>query len=387
MNDEDEFKNMKNKFGSLGNSSGIEQAMKSFESQQSLMDKALGITKSSAAIQQAMKSFESHQSIIDKALGITKRSSVIQQAMKSFESHQSLMDKVLGITKSSSAIQQAMKSFESQQSLMDKALGITKRSSAIQQAMKSFESHQSLMDKALGITKSSSAIQQAMKSFESQNYLTQKNMSAISNSASIFRSLEGLQQANVTKKINSDFLNNLASSISESSLSEYSELNEATMESDFQSATNDLSNTSDSNSFFLIFNKLPPFLQLILAMFFLQIFLPQLNSISANLLTPVVTNYLSQSVQTDREKVKNIKTLPRKIEGVDTTNLRFITGNNVRLRADSSINSSIMDEMVLGQVVTVHSKNKNWIEISYEYENGLSMHGWVFTRYTSRFVK
>jgi hypothetical protein len=43
--------------------------------------------------------------------------------------------------------------------------------------------------------------------------------------------------------------------------------------------------------------------------------------------------------------------------------------------------------MVLGQVVTVLSKNKNWIEIMYEYDNGEIMHGWVFTRYTTKFVR
>ena len=42
---------------------------------------------------------------------------------------------------------------------------------------------------------------------------------------------------------------------------------------------------------------------------------------------------------------------------------------------------------MLGQVATVVSKNKNWIEVVYECEDGTLLTGWVFTRYTSRFVR
>jgi len=195
-----------------------------------------------------------------------------------------------------------------------------------------------------------------------------------------------LQNSNVLRQINSTFLNQVAHSIQESSSIKTSMLDEETLENEFQSATEMLTDSEDSKSFFEIFNNLPPFIQLVLATFFLHVFLPQINSISANLITPTVESYLLESDRADREKIKDISVLPRKIEGIDTSGLRFITGNNVRLRADASTNSEILDEMIFGQVVTVHSKNKNWIEISYKYENGTEMHGWVFTRYSSRFV-
>ncbi|MHA2938779.1 SH3 domain-containing protein [Vibrio sp. RC27] len=351
------------------------------------LEKTLSITSASSAIEQAMKPFESQQSLMDKALSITSASSAIEQAMKPFESQQSLMDKALGITSASSAIEQAMKPFESQQSLMDTALSITSASSAIEQAMKSFESQQSLMDKALSITSGSSAVAKAMKLFDTKSYLTEETMSVISGSSSVFNALAELEQASVIKQLTPDFLNCAASSISESSFTEYFPLDEETIELDFQSAANQLSDTSDSNNFVKTFKQLPPFIQIILAAFFLHIFLPQLNSISANLLTPAVTDYLSQSDKSARDKVKDIKVLPRRIADFDTTNLRFITGNNVRLRAEATTNSPILDEMIFGQVVTIHSKNKNWIEISYEYEGGTLLQGWVFTRYTERFVK
>jgi uncharacterized protein YgiM (DUF1202 family) len=116
-------------------------------------------------------------------------------------------------------------------------------------------------------------------------------------------------------------------------------------------------------------------------------FLPQVNSISANLITPVVESYLEASEETDRQKVKGIKNIPLALKDVDTTDLRFITGDNVRLRAGPSTNSEIYDELTLGQVVTVLTKKRNWIEVMYEYEDGESMSGWVFTRYTAKFVK
>ena len=68
---------------------------------------------------------------------------------------------------------------------------------------------------------------------------------------------------------------------------------------------------------------------------------------------------------------------------VELGRLRFISGDNVRLRAGPSTKTKILDELTLGQVVTVISKKRNWIEV--EYEDGEYFHGWVFTRYTSKF--
>ena len=86
-------------------------------------------------------------------------------------------------------------------------------------------------------------------------------------------------------------------------------------------------------------------------------------------------------------KIKEIKKIPLTLSDVNTDALRFIKGNNLRLRASPSINSEIYDELILGQVVTVLSKQKNWIEVMYEYEDGESISGWVFTRYTEKFIK
>ena len=119
----------------------------------------------------------------------------------------------------------------------------------------------------------------------------------------------------------------------------------------------------------------------------MNIIVPQINSISANLLTPIVESYLDGNDADERKKIRDIKKLPLSTSEITTDNLRFITGNNVRLRESPSTNSAILDELVLGQVVTVLSKEKNWIEVMYAYEQEEVWHGWVFTRYKAKFVR
>ncbi|WP_362816913.1 SH3 domain-containing protein [Aeromonas dhakensis] len=55
--------------------------------------------------------------------------------------------------------------------------------------------------------------------------------------------------------------------------------------------------------------------------------------------------------------------------------------------ASPSTNYEIYDELISWQVVTVLNKRRNWIEVMHEYEDGEPMSGWVFTRYTAKFVK
>ena len=156
---------------------------------------------------------------------------------------------------------------------------------------------------------------------------------------------------------------------------------------DFEKAAKYLYNTPDSNSFFQIFSKLPNLIKTLFLFLILNVFLSQINSISANLLTPMVESYLMINKLSSREKINSIKRLPLTIDKVDTQSLRFITGNNVLLRKSHSRKSEIIDEMTLGQVVTVLSKKRNWIEIKYEYDDGEVLQGWVFTRYTAKFKK
>ena len=139
-------------------------------------------------------------------------------------------------------------------------------------------------------------------------------------------------------------------------------------------------------SFIDIFTNLPVYIRTLIIVIFIYIFLPQVNSITANLLTPHVENFLSNNPHyTKREKISAIKKLPTIIPVAHTEGLRFITGNNVRLRRGPSTRTVILDELVLGQIVAVISKKKNWIEVEYQYDNGELMQGWVFSKYASKF--
>ena len=134
-----------------------------------------------------------------------------------------------------------------------------------------------------------------------------------------------------------------------------------------------------------VFKKLPSIIQVILLFCFIYIILPQINNITANILTPYVQELFKNNKQTQREQINTAKKISVKEYSINVQNLRFITGNNVRLRLKPSTSSQILDELVIGQVVTILERRKNWIKVEYMYEDEETLKGWVFTRYTARF--
>ena len=154
---------------------------------------------------------------------------------------------------------------------------------------------------------------------------------------------------------------------------------------ELNSATELLYDT-DKNSFLNNFYKLPIFLQMIIMYMIMSFIIPITNNIAANLLTPIVQSYIDDLLRSDTDKIRDIKKSPTEVLNtkVYTNNLRFITGNNVNVRSNPSIKSEILDQLMLGKIVEIISKEKNWIEISYK-QGEYVIHGWVFTRYTKRF--
>lgn len=147
-----------------------------------------------------------------------------------------------------------------------------------------------------------------------------------------------------------------------------------------------LSECSKEASFKEFFEALPNPIKFIIGLFLLQLFLPVIQNVIANLVTPYVQSYIeSKAGFSQKVSMNYLKRIPEKAQVIDVTGLRFISGDNVRLRRSSSTSSEILDEMVLGQVVTILSKKRNWIEVMYEYDDGEVLTGWVFTRYTKRF--
>ncbi len=279
-------------------------------------------------------------------------------ANPSFLKHIRRLENTLPVIPGQLAIDKAVASFATQRSAIDKAMATFIRPSTIDKAIASFAMQHSAIEKMIG-------------SFTLQQSAIEKTISSFTKSSSLL----------VGKP---NYLSELASIISTVDIST---LDTSSFEDELEQSCSQLEEVDDGKSFVNVFRNLPPSIQVIFWSLFINVFLAQINSISANLLTPIVESHLESMIASDRDKVKRIKKIPLSLGNVDTGGLRFITGNNVRLRIKPSTNSEIIDELVLGQVVTVLSKNRNWIEVMYEYEDGGPISGWVFTRYTANFVQ
>ena len=299
--------------------------------------------------------------------------------------HIKRLESTLPAIHSKSAINNAMASFATQQSAIDKALASFARPSAIDKAIASFSTQQSAIDKAMASFIRPSTIDKALASFAIQSSVIEKMIGSFTiQQSAIEKTIRSFANSSSLLVCEPSYLSELASIISTIDIGA---LDASSLEDELEQSCSQLEKVDGGKSLVNVFRNLPPFVQAIFYYILINIFLAQVNSISANLLTPIVENYLESIVASDREKVKGIKKIPLSLGSVDTDGLRFITGNNVRLRINPSTNSEIIDELVLGQVVTVLSKNRNWIEVMYEYEDGESISGWVFTRHTAKFVQ
>lgn len=278
------------------------------------------------------------------------------------------------------SINKVVQSFTSQQSVIDTAMAVMARQSALEKALQTFASQQSVVNTAMAAMARPSALEKAMQSFAAQH----KAMAKLAGSSNLEHALKSFATANLVFLTEPSYLSKLAKVVSPIDLDS---INISSIERELESTESEFRAMENRADCIRVFSKLSPLIQAILLFISMQVFLPQINSILANLITPIVENYLESSKKTDKQKIKEIKKISLRLEELDTADLRFITGNNVRLRANPSTKSEIYDELVLGQVVTVLNKKKNWIEVTYEYEDKKPISGWVFTRYTAKFVK
>lgn len=241
--------------------------------------------------------------------------------------------------------------------------------------------HQTLAEKAMASISLSSVAQSVIDSMK-MSIDTQKAIDSLGRNEAFYRSIASLAQPAYRECafgiLNKSVLNN-SSNLSYENV----DFDINVLEDDIKK----LSTAEDHNKFSDIFAKIPLQVQMILIFIFLQIFLPQINSISANLITPYINEYLLSSKATDREKIKDISKINLINPILEMDKLRFITRYNVILRSRPSTKTEILDELCLGQVVTVISKKRNWIEIQYINQDEEILRGWVFTRYTARFKK
>lgn len=73
---------------------------------------------------------------------------------------------------------------------------------------------------------------------------------------------------------------------------------------------------------------------------------------------------------------------------MNISHLRFVNVNNLNIRNISSATkkAKILGQLNLGDVIKIIDKKKNWTKIYFENEN-VTIKGWVFTRYISKFKK
>jgi len=147
--------------------------------------------------------------------------------------------------------------------------------------------------------------------------------------------------------------------------------------------------STDSQTFFDVFQKLPEPIQRVFLVIFNHLLWPIIVGVIINtIITPYVTPYIDQfksGKETKQETIKNIKSIPH--DELDLTNICFINVNRLSLRIEPNKKSEVLDQLHFGQIVIIISKQPHWIEIHYISKNGDTMRGWIYSRYTSKFEK
>lgn len=234
-------------------------------------------------------------------------------------------------------------------SAIQDALGFS--SSAVQQAVKAMK-HMRLFEESESVAK-------AIKQMDSLGLLT-KSIQALTHEDSFARAVKSFNAMHYQPQF--EF------AIPDLELSESIALIESATESDFAD----------------IFTKLSPRIQGILIFIFYRILFPIALGVAGNLLTP----YLEKAIKSEKlptSQVRVIKKTP--LQDVNTSNLRFVFSNDVKLRSKPSKHSEVLDALVIGQVITVLERKKGWAEVIYANDDNQTCQGWIMTRYTAKFNK
>ena len=152
----------------------------------------------------------------------------------------------------------------------------------------------------------------------------------------------------------------------------------------------ELASTEDPDKISKTFGKLPEWLKWFLVYFvpllIYQIAVGATGGVVGNLITPYVEEYLSEARgATQREQTNALRKLSLSELELELSGYRFITATTLNLRANPNARAPILGELRFGQVVRVLSYGLDWTEVLYEYGDGKTITGWVFTRYTEKF--
>ena len=235
----------------------------------------------------------------------------------------------------------------------------------------------SALQEAIGLKPS--AIQQAVK--------TMKHMRLFEESESIAKAIRQMDSVGALAKSiqalsHEDFFARAVDSINAMS---YEPQYEPDI-SDIELAVNTyLINNSNESTFLDVFDNLNPNIRLLIVFVFLQILMPQWNNTISSLYTTPIVEQFIKSRKLNTEEIRTIKKAP--LQDVDTSRLRFVVKNDVKLRAKPSTSSDVLDALVIGQVITILERKKGWAEIAYVNDDDQTCQGWIMTRYTAKFRK
>ncbi len=341
-----------------------------------------------SAIRTAFESLNGYISAFGCAATIASSAqpSATRKAFEALSKYRSVIDdKAMAAITQPSATQEKVQSLVAYQSAIGRAAMAITQPSATQKAFESLLAYQSAIGRVvMAAIPHPFEIEKTFDAFSSHQRIIESAMASISNYPAMGDVLASFVAASTMILREPTSLSAILASIEDG---DFPKFEAETFEADLTQAANKLNNASSQTSLLSVFWGLPQTLKIVFVFILLQILLPQVNSISANFLTPIAESYLLDNNLTDKEKIKKIKNIPLHLDDVTTEGLRFITGNNVRLRSEPTTKSEILDELLLGQVVTVISKDRNWIEVTYTHVDGETMSGWVFTRYTAKFVR
>lgn len=210
-------------------------------------------------------------------------------------------------------------------------------------------------------------------------------LKSVSSSAKLLESIERLKQPEylniLLRGLERDISSLDSASDSMAALGESREIDELFTE---------LASTDSPSSFSSFLDRSPVWLK----WFFLhvllclagQLLIGAASGVIGNLITPYVEAYLQGAqASTQREKVKEIKRLSFSELGIELRDYRFISATTLSVREKPNSKSAVVGELRFGQVIGVLSTERDWTEVVYQYGDGDTLTGWVFTRYIAKF--
>ncbi len=328
-----------------------------------------------------LKSLDSASSIQKWAQSING-SGAYAEYLKSLDNTSSIQKWAKSIS-GSGAYAEYLRNLDNTSSIQKWAKSIS-GSGAYAEYLRSLDSTSSIQKWAKSIN-GNSTYAEYLKSLGSTNS-EQKWAKSITNNSAFYESLERLLSQ-------SKYLDNLFADVEKRLSDQNAYFDNSTadfVEHDAIDLLQELASEENPSDVGRILGKFPDWLKWLLVNFLVSLVWPLLigaaSGVMGNLITPYVQAYLDETQSTtQREQLKGLQKLSFSELGIELRGYRFITATALHLRATPNARAPIVGEVKFGQVVSVLSSSLDWTEVLYEYGDGSTVTGWVFTRYTAKF--